>query len=858
MQRFTLILFFLILIYPTSIFTQITWRSGEMEVKVAFSSRYEADEISRFGFEGDIYSSSGYAILYLTPEELEVIRLNGFQTEIIKPDMQEYSGNFWNNRDQYHSYEEIIQIIDSLSTYYPALCKKYNYGLSVEGRQLCALKISDNVENDENEAEIMFDGGIHGDEVGGPENLIRFSRKLCQQYGTDPDITNLINTREIWLYMMVNPDGRVNMVRYNSNGVDLNRDWGYMWAGSGSSPFYYSQAETRALRNCILENQFVIQTCYHSGTVFLAYPWSYRPDSCPDKPQFHHLAGIYAESSGYPDLPYEQGYTGMYSINGSSKDAGYGSMGSIAWTMEISMDKQPPGPQIQYYYDINEPSMIEMIRYAGYGVSGTITDAVTGFPVAATIYADDFYPSYSDPVIGDYHKYLLAGTYTVTAVANGYQPVTQDVVISSNTSTELNFVLQPDYSHYAYRVIACGIPDTNFGDEARTSASLRPPDGLNYSLGKWGWIILDMQEMIHDGPGSEIIVHEGDADPEGFACYAAVGMDGPWHHVGNGTGTATFDFSLHGITEARFIKIEDDGVGTIWGDNAGYDLDAIEVPEQPQVIFLAMDCRIEDPDGNGDHRIDPGENFELVVTLRNIGSMMMEGGVAWLNNGSEFISVTETEKSITNLEFGDSTEIIFGLGCSSFCPSGEIFMMVLNIQSNDGNFLESFPLSFTSKAIIEDWESVGFNKFGWAMGGNKPWAINFNDPQQGFCSAKSGNIDDGQVSSLELTLDVVGYDDISFFCKVSSENGSDYLKFYIDNNLAGLWSGEQDWEVQNYEVTPGYHTFKWSFEKDNYNTVGSDAGWIDYIVFPSCNLEGTWKVIANAIPMKCADQANRS
>lgn len=848
MQRIFLVFTLLLIICPTAIFTQVTWRAGEMEVRVVLENRQDADELHRLGLKGDIYSTPGYATLFVTPEEFDLIRKKGFYAEILIPDMKEYALNFWNTRDQYHSYDEIIGVIDSLSTDYPSICKKFSYGLSVEGRQLCALKISDQVEIDENEAEIMFDGGIHGDEVGGAENLVRFAKKLCQQYGADPELTYLIDNREIWLYIMVNPDGRVNMVRYNSNGVDLNRDWGYMWAGSGSSPFYYSQVETRALRNCILENQFVIQICYHSGTEFLAYPWSYRPDSCPDKPHIHQLAGIYATTSGYPDLPYEQGYTGMYSINGSSKDAGYGTMGSIAWTMEISMDKQPPGPQIQYYYDINEPAMIEMIRYSGYGVSGTITDASSGLPVAATIYVDDFYPCYNDPVEGDYHKYLLPGNYSVTVTANGYQPLTQEVVVSSNTSTELDFALQPYYNHYAYRVIACGIPDTNFGDEARTCASLSAPDGLNYSLGKWGWIILDMQDMIHDGPGSEIIVHEGDADPEGFACYAAITMDGPWHLVGNGTGTTTFDFSQHGIAEARFLKIEDDGVGPLWGDNAGYDLDAIEVEEQPQVIFLSMDCRIEDPAGNGDHRIDPGENFELIVTLRNIGSMMLQGGNTWLNNGSEFISVNETEMSIDNLAFGDSTEIIYEMSCSSFCPAGEIFMMVLNINSNEGIYQQSFPFNFSARAIIEDWESVSFNQFDWAMGGNKPWAINFSDPQQGFCSAKSGNADDGEISSLEVTMDVIGYDDISFFSRVSSENGSDYLKFYIDNNLAGLWSGETGWQEQSYEVTPGYHTFKWSFEKDNFNSAGADAGWIDYIVFPSCNLDGTFKAIANANP----------
>jgi hypothetical protein len=848
MKKILLSLVILLSGLVSSLYGQGSWRPGEMEIRVALNYPQQADQLRRLGLKGDLFIRSGYALLYVIPEELELLKSGLFPYEILKEDLNEFSKDFWLTRDQYHTYDEIIQSMDTLCILHPDICKKFDYGLSVEGRQLCALKISDNVNDDESEAEIMFDGGIHGDEIGGPENLVRFAEMLCGSYGVDPEITSLVNEREIWLYMMVNPDGRVNMVRYNSNGVDLNRDWGYMWDGDGSSPDYYSQVETRALRTCMLENQFVVHTSYHSGTEFLAYPWSYRPDPSPDQAHIHQLAGIYSSTSGYPALPYEQGYTGMYAINGSSKDAAYGVMGSIGWTMEISYDKQPPVSQIQYYYDINEPAMLAVIEYAGYGINGTVTDAGTGEPVAAAVFINDYYTCYNDPVVGDYHKYLLAGSYSVTAVANGYQPLTQTALIINNTSTTLDFALQAEYNHYAYRVMACEIPGTNFADEGRTSAALRGPDDIHYSLGKSGRIILDMQENIIDGPGNEIIVHEGDIDPEGFACYAASGPDGPWALVGNGTGTTTFDFASGGIAQARYIRINDDGDGPVYIDNAGFDLDAVEVPEQPQMIYLVMDCLVDDPAGNENGRIDPGENFDLIITLHNLGGMMMENGQAFLNIDPEFISVVNPDLNIGNLDFGESAQLVFTMNCSSFCPAKELLMTVLNINSNDGSYLQSFPVNFTAGAIVEDWESAGLTNFDWVVSGNKPWAINFLNPYEGTYTAKSGNIDDNEISALEVTLDVIGYDDISFYRRVSSEEGSDYLKFYIDNNLADHWSGEQSWALNTYQVSPGYHTFKWTFEKDGFNSQGSDGSWIDYILFPSCNLDGTLKALANAIP----------
>jgi hypothetical protein len=849
MNKKAIIPFFIFLICAgISTFSQSAWRSREMEIRVEIRNLSEAARLDSLGLNGDIYTKSGYAILYTTPDELELLESNGISYEILKNDLNHYFKDFWLDRDQYHSYDEIISVIDSLSTLYPSFCKKFDYGLSVEGRQLCALKISDYVNTDEPEPEVMFDGGIHGDEIGGPENLVRFAEHLCDSYGIDPQITSLINEREIWLYIMVNPDGRVNMSRYNSYGVDLNRDWGFMWNGEGGSPGYYSQVETRALRSCAQSNQFAIHITNHSGTVFLAYPWSYRPDPCPDQAHIQQLGNVYAETSGYDYLPVEQGYTGMYAISGSSKDANYAVMGSVSWTMEISTDKQPPASEIQYYYDINEPAMIAMIDYAGYGLNGTVIDANLGIPVAATIFVDDYYPCYSDPVIGDYHKYLLAGEYEVTAVANGYQPMTQTVNVLEGESNVLNFSLEHEYNQFAYRVLACRIPSANFEDEGRTYAALWEPDGISYSLGRSGWIILDMQQEMHDGPGNEIMVHEGGSDPESYGCYVSASMDGPWSLAGNGTGTASFNLGASGLNTARYIRIEDDGDGPVSGDNAGFDLDAVEIPEQPEIVYLLIDCIIDDPTGNSNSRIDPGENFNLIVSLQNIGSLPMVNGQAFLNIDPEFLAVSNPDLEIEDLAYGESTQLSFSMSCSWTCPLEEILMTVLNITSNQGFFQQSFPLNFTSGAIIEDWETVGFNKFDWTNGGNKLWAMSFLNPYQGSCSAKSGNIDNGQESFLQIMMDVIGYDDISFYRRVSSESGSDFLRFYIDNNLAGEWSGEMSWGQEIFQVSPGSHTFRWAFEKDNLNSIGSDCGWLDYITFPSSNLDGTLKVLANAIP----------
>ncbi|MEZ5081883.1 MAG: M14 family zinc carboxypeptidase [Bacteroidales bacterium] len=211
------------------------WRKGEKQVIATIQYLEQAEVIRGLKLSFDAINESQIRA-YVVPKELQELQDAGILIEIEIEDLIAYSQAMQQEKAQWHSYQDIIDLADSLEQAFPDICKKYVFGTSLGGRQLAALKISDNVALDENEAELMFDGGIHGDEYCGSENVIRFARDICIAYNNDPDITFLIDNRETWLYLMVNPDGRVNIVRYNNNGVDLNRDWQYMWDAWGGSP----------------------------------------------------------------------------------------------------------------------------------------------------------------------------------------------------------------------------------------------------------------------------------------------------------------------------------------------------------------------------------------------------------------------------------------------------------------------------------------------------------------------------------------------------------------------------------------------------------------------------------------------
>jgi hypothetical protein len=577
----------LILTLAIPVYSQSGWRNGEMEVRVTIRNAGDAKTLHDLRLNGDNHPAEGCAVMYVIPAEFQQLRSSGLVTEILKEDLNAYYRGFWSGRaDQYHSYEQIIALMDSLATAFPDICRKTLYGLTPEGRQMASLTISDNVTADENEPEVLFDGGIHGDEIGGPENLIRFARYLCTSYGSDPVITDLVDTREITIYPMVNPDGRANMSRYNHNMVDCNRDWGYMWNGEGNSPELFSQPETRTIRDCIYDHHFAIHITYHSGEEVVLYPWCYRAAHVPDFAALTHLSALYSSVSGYSSLQYRQSYAD-YPTNGETIDYSYGEAGTAALTMEISNNKQPAASQIQHYFDINLPSMIEMVKNAGYGIEGTVTDSITGNPVQAAIFVSGLFPVYSDPAVGDFQKYLTAGTYSVKVVANDYETrIISGVAVADQSSTVLNIQMKPVTGLFAMKNAAVAIPGGNNLDEAFTPAIIGAPDSVNFSLGKDGLIIADMQDTIPDIEGDDITIYEGDDMPEGYSCEVSETMDGPWILLGNGMGTTPFDLASAGVSSARFIRIQDDGDGLQTGQDAGFDLDAIGVSALPSGVSI--------------------------------------------------------------------------------------------------------------------------------------------------------------------------------------------------------------------------------------------------------------------------------
>ncbi len=235
--------------------------------------------------------------------------------------------------------------------------------------------------------------------------------------------------------------------------------------------------------------------------------------------------------------------------------------------------------------------------------------------------------------------------------------------------------------------------------------------------------------------------------------------------------------------------------------------------------------------GNGDGKLDPGETATLFIQSMNNGNAACANTTGTLTTTSPWVTIVTSVYPIGNLSAGASSASQFEVHVSADAPAASIVELGYVLAS--GGYQATAAFYPTIRLIAEDFESGDFNTFPWSTLGQKFWSITDVEPLEGEYCSRSAPISHSQQSTMNITLNVLGNDSISFYSKVSSEEIFDNLKFFIDIQTMGEWSGIVPWQRHSYFVTEGLHTFKWVYTKDNFTSTGSDCAWVDFIVFPA-------------------------
>ncbi|MEV0596634.1 M14 family zinc carboxypeptidase [Nonomuraea cavernae] len=379
--------------------------------------------------------AQGSVLVTATEAEVSAIKKLGYRvSEVPRPLPSSGVGTFdFPPADSaYHNYAEMTANINALVAARPSIASKFVYGTSYEGRQLIGVKISDNVGTDEAEPEVLFTAHQHAREHLTVEMALYIMHLLADNYGTDTRITNLVNSREIWIMPDLNPDGgeydiatgsyrswRKNRQPNSGSsavGTDLNRNWAYNWgccggsSGSTSSDTYRGAAaesapEVKAVANWVRGRvvggvqQLKAHIDWHTYSELVLWPYGYTfNDTAPgltqdDRDAHATLGQNMASTNSYTP---EQA-SDLYITDGTINDWLWGAYKIFTYTFEMypvgsSPGFYPPDEQIGPQTTRNRESVLRFLEYSDcvYRIIGKESQYCgTGTP-PVTVYSDTF------------------------------------------------------------------------------------------------------------------------------------------------------------------------------------------------------------------------------------------------------------------------------------------------------------------------------------------------------------------------------------------------------------------------------------------------------------------------------------
>jgi hypothetical protein len=282
----------------------------------------------------------------------------------------------------YRTVEETYASAQALATNFPNLATWTDIGDSWEktaaggnpGYDIMVLKLTNSAIPGP-KPKLIINAAIHAREYTTAELVTRFGEYLVNNYGTDADVTWILDNQEVHLVLQANPDGRkhaeagqlwrknthpVGCSDPNNWGTDLNRNYPYNWgccggsSGNGCAETYRgpgpaSEPETQAVRNYVVAelpdygdpeqgpippDAAGMFMDIHSYSQLVLWPWGYTNQVAPNGIQLQTLGRKFAYFNNY--FPEQSIY--LYVTDGTTIDFAYGQLGVAAYTFELGTD----------------------------------------------------------------------------------------------------------------------------------------------------------------------------------------------------------------------------------------------------------------------------------------------------------------------------------------------------------------------------------------------------------------------------------------------------------------------------------------------------------------------------------------
>jgi murein tripeptide amidase MpaA len=366
--------------------------------------------------------------------------------------------------DSYPSYYEYVALMQNFEKQYPDLCKIVSIGKSVNGRDLLFAHIRPPGVTADTLPQFMYTSTMHGDETTGYILMLHLIDYLLKNYGKDTYVTHLVDSLDIWINPLANPDGTYaggnssvyGATRFNANHVDLNRNYPDPRVGIHPDGKAW-QPETQAFLHFAQTRHFVLSCNLHTGSEVANYPWDTWKARTADDAWWQNVCRQYADTvhAHAPDDYFTDLNDGItdgydwYSISGGRQDYMNYFRHDREFTLELSSVKMPDPARLPDYWEYNYRSLLNYMHQTLTGLRGKVKDSLNGRPLKAEVFLLDHdtlqSQVYSDSVSGNYFRPVYPGTYNIRFSAQGYHPkIVSGVRISGNRPIVLNVALVPD------------------------------------------------------------------------------------------------------------------------------------------------------------------------------------------------------------------------------------------------------------------------------------------------------------------------------------------------------------------------------------------------------------------------------
>ena len=268
----------------------------------------------------------------------------------------------------YLKYNEFLQHIDAMAAQYPNLisAKAAIPGFQThQSRPIYWMRISNNPNVDQGKPQALYTALHHAREPASLSQLVYYMWYLLENYGTNAEVTYLVDNTEMFFIPMINPDGYIFNETNNPNGggmwrknrrnnggtfgVDLNRNYNYAWNTTGVSsnpasdvypgPSAFSEPETQAIKWFVENRDIKIALNYHTYGNMLLFPFGHQNLQSADNNQFEIWSEWLVRQNGYNNMLSAT----LYPASGDSDDWMYdGDLGTkpkiFAMTPEVGSD----------------------------------------------------------------------------------------------------------------------------------------------------------------------------------------------------------------------------------------------------------------------------------------------------------------------------------------------------------------------------------------------------------------------------------------------------------------------------------------------------------------------------------------